>query len=180
MVDVLFDNVLINEPHTHSPPYWGTVRVFLQKFTLEDAIGSHACSLQANMHATNGIPLGSSLLLPVCTVNCVQTLKVRVICARVWHPVGPLATHTRCLTALRMRPQPSIPMCESSHEGAERGREGGREGGGGSERERERERERESRCSVGWLGSAWQHNGCAYHRMAWQHNGCAAYHGRSS
>jgi hypothetical protein len=24
---------------------------------------------------TNGIPLGSSLLLPVCTVNCVQTLK---------------------------------------------------------------------------------------------------------
>jgi hypothetical protein len=27
---------------------------------------------------TNGIPLGSSLLLPVCTVNCVQTLKVPV------------------------------------------------------------------------------------------------------
>jgi hypothetical protein len=25
---------------------------------------------------TNGIPLGSSLLLPVCTVNCAQTLKV--------------------------------------------------------------------------------------------------------
>jgi hypothetical protein len=52
-----------------------TVRVFRQKFTLEDAIGSHACSLQANMRVTNGIPLGSSLLLPVDTVNCVQTLK---------------------------------------------------------------------------------------------------------
>jgi hypothetical protein len=40
----------------------GTVRVFRQKFTLEDAIGSHACSLQANMRVTNGIPLGSPLL----------------------------------------------------------------------------------------------------------------------
>jgi hypothetical protein len=27
------------------------------------------------MRVTNDIPLGSSLLLPVCTVNCVQTLK---------------------------------------------------------------------------------------------------------
>jgi hypothetical protein len=54
----------------------GTVRVFRQKFTLVDAIGSHACSLEANKRVTNGIPLGSSLLLPVCTVNCVQTLKV--------------------------------------------------------------------------------------------------------
>jgi len=54
----------------------GTVRVFRQKFTLEDAIGSHACSLEANTRVINGIPLGSSLLLPVCTVNCAQTLKV--------------------------------------------------------------------------------------------------------
>jgi hypothetical protein len=53
----------------------GTVRVFRQKFTLEDAIGSHACSLEANTRVTNGIPLGSSLFLPVDTVNCVQTLK---------------------------------------------------------------------------------------------------------
>jgi hypothetical protein len=53
------------------------VRVFRQKFTLEDAIGSHACSLEANTRVTNGIPLGSSLFLPVDTVNCVQTLKVR-------------------------------------------------------------------------------------------------------
>jgi hypothetical protein len=29
------------------------------------------------MRATNGIPLGSSLLLPVCTVNCTQTLKAK-------------------------------------------------------------------------------------------------------
>jgi hypothetical protein len=48
---------------------------FRQKFTLEDAIGSHACSLEANTRVTNGIPLGSSLFLPVHTVNCVQTLK---------------------------------------------------------------------------------------------------------
>ena len=41
---------------------WGTVRVLRQKFTLEDAIGSHACSLEANMRVTNGIPLGSPLL----------------------------------------------------------------------------------------------------------------------
>jgi hypothetical protein len=54
----------------------GTVRGFRQKFTLEDAIGPHACSLEANTRVTNGIPLGSSLRLPVCTVHCVQTLKV--------------------------------------------------------------------------------------------------------
>jgi hypothetical protein len=33
----------------------GTVRVFRQKFTLEDAIGSHACSLQANMRVAMGM-----------------------------------------------------------------------------------------------------------------------------
>jgi hypothetical protein len=53
-----------------------TVRVFRQKFTLEDAIGSHACSLQASRRVTNGIPLESPLFLPVHTVNRVQTLKV--------------------------------------------------------------------------------------------------------
>jgi hypothetical protein len=53
-----------------------TVRVFRQKFTLEDVIGCHACSLEANTRVTNDIPLGSSLFLPVDTVNCVQTLKV--------------------------------------------------------------------------------------------------------
>jgi hypothetical protein len=34
-------------------------------FTLEDANGSHACSLEANMRVTNGIPLGSPLPLPL-------------------------------------------------------------------------------------------------------------------
>jgi hypothetical protein len=56
-----------------------TVRVFGQKLTLEDAIVSHACSLEASRHVTNGIPLGCSLLLPVHTVNCVQTLKVKLM-----------------------------------------------------------------------------------------------------
>jgi hypothetical protein len=49
---------------------------FRQKFTLEDAIGSHACSLEANTRVTNVIPLGSSLLLPVDAVHSVQTRKV--------------------------------------------------------------------------------------------------------
>jgi hypothetical protein len=35
-----------------------TVRVFQQKLTLEDAIGSHACSLQASKRVTNEFPLG--------------------------------------------------------------------------------------------------------------------------
>jgi hypothetical protein len=65
----------------HDDPFWysfdaGTVRVFRQKFTLEDAIiGSHACTLEAIRRATNAIPLGCPLFLPVHTVNCVQTLK---------------------------------------------------------------------------------------------------------
>jgi hypothetical protein len=49
---------------------------FRHKFTLEDAIGSHTCSLEANMRVINGIPLGCSLLLPVDAVNFFQTLKV--------------------------------------------------------------------------------------------------------
>jgi hypothetical protein len=40
-----------------------TVRVFGHNFALADAIGSHACSLEANTRVTNGIPLGSPLLL---------------------------------------------------------------------------------------------------------------------
>jgi hypothetical protein len=32
------------------------------------------------MRVTNGIPLGSSLLLPVDTVNCVATLKAGAKC----------------------------------------------------------------------------------------------------
>jgi hypothetical protein len=52
------------------------VRVFRQKVTIDDAIGSHACSLEASRHVDNGIPLGCPLLLPVHTLNYVQTLKV--------------------------------------------------------------------------------------------------------
>jgi hypothetical protein len=52
-----------------------TVRVFRKKFTLEDAIGSHACSLQASRRVTNDIPLWCPLFLPIHPVNCVQTLK---------------------------------------------------------------------------------------------------------
>jgi hypothetical protein len=57
-----------------------TVRVFdrnpRSNATIEDAIEFHTfASLEASMRATNGIPLGCSLFLPVGTVNSVQTLK---------------------------------------------------------------------------------------------------------
>ena len=48
---------------------------FRQKFTLEDAIGPHASSLEASRRVTNGIPLGCPRFLPVHAVYCVQTLK---------------------------------------------------------------------------------------------------------
>jgi hypothetical protein len=49
---------------------------FRQKFTLEDAIGSHAFApLEASRRVTNGIPPGCSLFALVHTVNCIQTLK---------------------------------------------------------------------------------------------------------
>jgi ABC-type multidrug transport system fused ATPase/permease subunit len=54
----------------------GTVRVFRRNFALEDAIRSHACSLEVSLRVTNVIPIGCSLLLPVGTVNSIQTLKV--------------------------------------------------------------------------------------------------------
>jgi WD40 repeat protein len=64
---------------THDRIYTGgPVRVFRQKSSLEDAIGSHACSLEANMRVINGSSLGSSLLLPGCPINCIQTLKVGI------------------------------------------------------------------------------------------------------
>jgi hypothetical protein len=57
----------------------GTVLVFRQKFTLEDAIEFHAFApLEASKRVTNSIHLGRSLLsplLPVGTVNHVETLK---------------------------------------------------------------------------------------------------------
>jgi hypothetical protein len=38
-------------------------RLFRRNVAFEDAIGSHACSLEASMRVTNGIPLGSPLAL---------------------------------------------------------------------------------------------------------------------
>jgi hypothetical protein len=52
-----------------------TVRVFEQDFAIEDAIGSHACSLEANIRVTIGIPLGSPLRLTVAIINYAETLK---------------------------------------------------------------------------------------------------------
>jgi hypothetical protein len=84
-----------------------TVRVFELKFALEDAIGSHACSLEANMRVTNGIPLGSPLLIPVVTVNCVQTLKVRApffpACWKLYCKIIKRRSHKhlRCLNDLQ-------------------------------------------------------------------------------
>jgi hypothetical protein len=44
--------------------------------TLEDAICSHACSLESLViHVTNAIPLECPLHLTVASVNSVQTLK---------------------------------------------------------------------------------------------------------
>jgi hypothetical protein len=65
----------------------GRVRVFRQKFALEDAIGSHACSLHTcrEQACANSIPLGCPLFLPVHTVNCVQTLKA----STSGHPMAP-------------------------------------------------------------------------------------------
>jgi hypothetical protein len=71
-------------------PLYGA-RVFRQKFTVEDAIGSHACSFEASMRATNDIPLGCPLPLKVGTVNSVQSLKATDI------RVG-AASHTKPLT----------------------------------------------------------------------------------
>lgn len=51
------------------------MRVFEQNFALEDAIGPHACSLEAKMRVTNGIHLGSTLALTVVIINHVETLK---------------------------------------------------------------------------------------------------------
>jgi hypothetical protein len=45
----------------------GTLRVFQRKSTFEDVIGSHACSLEAIVRATNDIPLGRPLT--VVTIN---------------------------------------------------------------------------------------------------------------
>jgi hypothetical protein len=78
--------ILVNTGNTLTPAlyttYWILLSVlpgarFSTKLALEDAIGSHACSLEANRRVTNDIHLGCPLFLPVHTVNYVQTLKAR-------------------------------------------------------------------------------------------------------
>jgi hypothetical protein len=60
---------------------------FSATFTLENAIAFHAFArLEALPCVTNGIPLGPSLLLPVGTVNCVQTLKASVTTGCNYNP----------------------------------------------------------------------------------------------
>jgi hypothetical protein len=59
----------------------GTVRVFRQKFTLEDAIGSHACSLQANMRVTNGISLGRPPFYRLTLCNFLPNTEGTQACA---------------------------------------------------------------------------------------------------
>jgi hypothetical protein len=49
-----------------------------QTVTLDDAIGSHACSFEASKCATNVNPLGCLLFLPIGTVNHFATLKAHV------------------------------------------------------------------------------------------------------
>jgi hypothetical protein len=73
--------------HGIPKPGWYSVR-FRRNFTLEDAIGAHACSLEASKRVTNGISLGCSLLLPVDTGNDVDTLKawLPAACWRGQHP----------------------------------------------------------------------------------------------
>jgi hypothetical protein len=53
----------------------GTVRVFRQRFTLEDAIGSHACSREARQVCDQWHSSLVSTFLAVHTVNCVQTTE---------------------------------------------------------------------------------------------------------
>jgi hypothetical protein len=53
------------------------------------------------MRVTNGIPLGSSLLLPVHTVNCVQTLKVNEDVQMADTSAGTVATSTKVTIAPR-------------------------------------------------------------------------------
>jgi senataxin len=59
--------ILVGDPNQLRPTVLSSVygARFRTEFALEDAIGSHACSLEANMRVTNGTPLGSPLLLPL-------------------------------------------------------------------------------------------------------------------
>ena len=70
------------------------MRIFRQRFALEDVIGSHACWLEASERVTNSM-LRVSTFLPVDTVNCVQTPKIYSHCIEVVedYPDGSLMGH---------------------------------------------------------------------------------------
>jgi hypothetical protein len=52
-----------------------TMLVFDQKFALEAAIGSHACSLKVSMRMANTLHLGGGALLTIAIINSTETLK---------------------------------------------------------------------------------------------------------
>jgi hypothetical protein len=58
-----------------NPNEWCGCTFSTEVSTLEDAICSHACSLEESMRVTNGSPLGYPPLLTVTPVNYVTTLK---------------------------------------------------------------------------------------------------------
>jgi hypothetical protein len=56
------------------------VRVFDQNLHSRSAIEFHAVApLEANMRVTDNIPLGCQLPLTVAIMNCVETLKARLL-----------------------------------------------------------------------------------------------------
>jgi hypothetical protein len=75
--------------------HYGTVRVFEQDFAFEDAIGSHACSLEANIPRDQWHSSRSPLALTVVTINDVETLKVQTT---LWKETGKARFNstTRC------------------------------------------------------------------------------------
>jgi hypothetical protein len=101
--------------------YTPQVRFFFRhEFTLEDAIGSHACSLEAHMRVTNGIPHGCPLFLPVHTVNCVQTLKAKELLVQALTVID----FVKAKTGRATLPDKFQASCDKSGKGKEREKSG--------------------------------------------------------
>jgi hypothetical protein len=79
-VDQFAEALVVNKGKDGTNP-WGAVHVSQEESPLEDAIGSHACSLacslEASMHVTTHLPFERPLHLTVPIVNYVTTLKVQ-------------------------------------------------------------------------------------------------------
>jgi hypothetical protein len=77
----------------------GMVRVFRQDVKLENAIGSHACSLEASSHVTNSIPFGC----PLTSYRYHRALRpntegqVNQINGRTPRPCAGVPTHRTCV-----------------------------------------------------------------------------------